>query len=202
MLVVARSVVRGRLGSEAGRGRGVGLPASQAGWVGDRLGAFERTGDTTLYAATMWLPPARVGRICNRGRRDGGRACRPPRSVAEILAEHTTLELECVDRMYLNVYVPLLQTAGGVAWYLRDVCGFPVASSVLLGRRSHQFVAAIKRFVRKQGIDLIRFQRGERKDDRAQDYLRRWSGREGCCSSASPRRRRTWCVPVGAASEL
>ena len=55
----------------------------------------------------------------------------------------------------------------------------PVSSSVLLGRRSHQFVAAIKRFVRKQGIDLIRFQRGERKDDRAQDYLRRWSGREG-----------------------
>ena len=59
------------------------------------------------------------------------------------------------------------------------MCGFPVPSSVLLGRRSYQFVAAIKRFVRKQGIDLIRFQRGERKDDRAQDYLRRWSGREG-----------------------
>ena len=101
------------------------------------------------------------------------------RTVADVLSDHTTLELECVDRMYLNVYVPLLQTAGGVAWYLRDVCGFPVSSSVLLGRRSHQFVAAIKRFVRKQGIDLIRFQRGERKDDRAQDYLRRWSGREG-----------------------
>ena len=101
------------------------------------------------------------------------------RSVAEVLADHTTLELECVDRMYLNLYQPLLQTPGGVAHYLHEVCGFLVPSSVLLGRRSHQFVAAIKRFVRKQGIDLIRFQRGERKDDRAQDYLRRWSGGEG-----------------------
>ena len=33
------------------------------------------------------------------------------RSVAEVLAEHTTLTLECIDRMYLNVYVPLLQRA-------------------------------------------------------------------------------------------
>ena len=101
------------------------------------------------------------------------------RSVAEVLADHTTLELECVDRMYLNVYVPLLQTPGGVAHYLRDVCGYQVPSSVLLAPRSREFVTAIKRFVRKQGIDLIRFQRGERKDDRAQDYLRRWSGGEG-----------------------
>ena len=31
------------------------------------------------------------------------------RSVAEILSQHTTLALECVDRLYLNVYVPVLQ---------------------------------------------------------------------------------------------
>ena len=51
----------------------------------------------------------------------------------------------------------------------RRRCGTPVA----------RLLAAIKRFVREQGIDLIRFQRGERKDDRTQDYLRRWSGGEG-----------------------
>ena len=31
-----------------------------------------------------------------------------PRSVAEILSEHVILELEGIDRMYLNVYVPQL----------------------------------------------------------------------------------------------
>ena len=34
------------------------------------------------------------------------------RSVADVLYDHPTLELECVDRIYLNVYVSLLQTPG------------------------------------------------------------------------------------------
>ena len=86
---------------------------------------------------------------------------------------------QCVDRMYLNVYMPLLQTAGGVAYYLHQICGNPVPSSALLAPRSRRFVAAIERFVKDHGIDLIRFQRGERKDHRAQDDLRRFSGTEG-----------------------
>jgi hypothetical protein len=35
------------------------------------------------------------------------------KSVAEILDHHVTLELEAIDRMYLNAYVPSLQTGGG-----------------------------------------------------------------------------------------
>ena len=38
-----------------------------------------------------------------------------PRSVAEVLPEHVVFELESIDRMYLNVYVPQLQRAGQVA---------------------------------------------------------------------------------------
>jgi hypothetical protein len=34
-------------------------------------------------------------------------------SVADILAEHVTFELEAIDRMYLNAYVPSLQTGAG-----------------------------------------------------------------------------------------
>ena len=33
-----------------------------------------------------------------------------PRSVAEVLKQHVTLEVEGIDRMYLNVYQPRLQT--------------------------------------------------------------------------------------------
>ena len=47
------------------------------------------------------------------------------RSVAEILSEHVTLEIEGIDRMYLNVYVPALQRAGGVASF----SGFTAATS-------------------------------------------------------------------------
>jgi hypothetical protein len=42
-----------------------------------------------------------------------------PHSVCEDLRDHVVLESECIDRMYLNVYVPQLQRVGGVVWYLR-----------------------------------------------------------------------------------
>ena len=35
-----------------------------------------------------------------------------PRSVAEILADHVTLEVEGIDRMYLNVYVRATAAGG------------------------------------------------------------------------------------------
>ena len=38
-----------------------------------------------------------------------------PRTVAAVLKNHVTLEVESIDRMYLNIYVPLLQTDSGVA---------------------------------------------------------------------------------------
>ena len=48
------------------------------------------------------------------------------RSVAEVLAEHVTFEVECIDRMYLNVYVPGLQyPAGLVACVHRQLAGLP-----------------------------------------------------------------------------
>ena len=41
------------------------------------------------------------------------------RSVADVLRDHVVLEYEAIDRMYLNVYVPTLQTVGGMLGYLR-----------------------------------------------------------------------------------
>lgn len=43
-----------------------------------------------------------------------------PHSVCEVLRDHVVLESECIDRIYLNVYVPQLQRIGGVVWYLRS----------------------------------------------------------------------------------
>jgi hypothetical protein len=36
-----------------------------------------------------------------------------PRTVSEVIAEHVVFEVECIDRMYLNVYVPQLHTRPG-----------------------------------------------------------------------------------------
>ena len=53
------------------------------------------------------------------------------RSVAEVLSQHTTLALECIDRLYLNVYVPVLQR-GGRGVLLPQGPGASVPSSVLM----------------------------------------------------------------------
>lgn len=41
-------------------------------------------------------------------------------TVTEVLREHVTLEVESIDRMYLNVYVPQLQYEGGVVAFFRQ----------------------------------------------------------------------------------
>ena len=101
------------------------------------------------------------------------------RSVAEVLDEHVTFELECIDRMYLNLYVPMLQTPQGIAWYFRNVRGCKFPSSVLMAPLSRGFVSRIEEFARHEGVDLIVFPKGQRKDDVAKEYLREFRGDEG-----------------------
>jgi hypothetical protein len=102
-----------------------------------------------------------------------------PRSVAEILREHVTLEVESIDRMYLNGYVPGLQYEGGVAAFFRRHRGQPFASSALMEPISKAFVAAIHAFVDTQGVPLITFAKGQRKDDVMAEQLKRFAAPEG-----------------------
>jgi hypothetical protein len=63
-------------------------------------------------------------------------------SVAEVLNAHVELELECIDRMYLNVYVPQLQHDKGVVGFFRFHRGHTFASSALMKPISERFVPA------------------------------------------------------------
>ena len=71
-------------------------------------------------------------------------------SVATILWEHVTLEIESIDRMDLNVYAPLLQRAAGVVGFFRHRRSATFASSALI---STAFVAALERYARTQGVN-------------------------------------------------
>ena len=44
---------------------------------------------------------------------------------------------------------------------------------------TERFINAIKSYAQRNGIDMVSFRRGERKDERTQAYLRRWTGGEG-----------------------
>jgi hypothetical protein len=102
-----------------------------------------------------------------------------PRTVREVLDEHTTLEVESIDRMYLNVYVPALQYDGGVATFFRKHQGHLFASSVLMAPISKAFVAGIEAFVVEHRLPLITFEKGQRKDEVMAAYLARFTGTEG-----------------------
>ena len=102
-----------------------------------------------------------------------------PRSVAEVLKQHVTLEVEGIDRMYLNVYQPRLQTDRGVAAFFRFHRGATFASSALMNPMSKSFIAAVDRFVKQEQIRLITFTKGQRKDDVTQEYRSRFNGTEG-----------------------
>ena len=102
-----------------------------------------------------------------------------PRSVAEIMREHVTLELEGIDRMYLNVYVPALQRENGVAAFFKFHRGHRFASSALMDPISKAFVAGIETFAKQHNVPVIALRKGERKDEIAAEHLRGFGKPEG-----------------------
>ena len=101
------------------------------------------------------------------------------RSVAEILERHVTLEIAGIDRMYLNAFVPRLQTDVGVAAFLVKHRGNRFASSVLMDPISKAFIGRLETFARDRDLDIVSFEKGQRKDDFAAEYRKRFVGPEG-----------------------
>ena len=101
------------------------------------------------------------------------------RSVAEMLADHVTLEVEGIDRMYLKVYVPGLQREQGVACFFRFHRGNQFVSSALMDPISQTFIAALETFARQEKIPVIPFRKGQRKDDVATEQRKKFEKTEG-----------------------
>ena len=56
-------------------------------------------------------------------------------SIPELLDGHVTLEVECLDRLYLNGYTDGLATPGGLVTFIRVQLGRPIPSPVVPGQR-------------------------------------------------------------------
>lgn len=102
-----------------------------------------------------------------------------PQSVAEVLGSHVVLEVEGIDRMYLNMYVPRLQTVEGVLGFIRRHRGHKVASTAMVEPITRAFVAGIERFVAENGIPLLTFEKGQRKEDVAAQFRAAFKSEEG-----------------------
>src|SRR4249919_4101159 len=101
------------------------------------------------------------------------------RCVAEVLADHVRFEVECIDRMYCNVYVPQLQHAGGLLGYVQRQLGLPVASTAPLAKITDRFAREMHRFAAAQQIPWVDFVKGQRKDDVMHEHLASFTAQEG-----------------------
>ena len=101
------------------------------------------------------------------------------RSVDDVLTEHVLFQVECIDRMFLNVYVPQLQYPAGLVGYVHRQLGLPIASTAPLARITETFDKAVHRFARDNGLPWVNFVKGQRKDDVAHEYLASFTGSEG-----------------------
>ncbi len=102
-----------------------------------------------------------------------------PQTVAEVLDRHVTLQVESIDRMYLNVIVGRLQILEGALRFLRVQRKAKVLSTKVVEPMTRAFVQAIEQFATDHQIPLITFQKGQRKDDVAAGFRAKYPNREG-----------------------
>ena len=106
-----------------------------------------------------------------------------PVTVNDILDGQVVLDVQCLDRIYLNGYVPNLQVGGQVVNFLTHR-GFPIPSPVLLERNGTQFRRAVGTYAEANGIRWVRFAKGDRKLEVMRPHLDRLA-RTGRCGVAA-----------------
>jgi hypothetical protein len=100
-------------------------------------------------------------------------------SIPELLNGHVTLEVECLDRLYLNGYIGALATSGGLVTFMREQLDKPIASPVVLGQITEKFRESVKALAEREEIPIYQFDHKERKDDIANLFRQQRGIRDG-----------------------
>ena len=93
-------------------------------------------------------------------------------NVNDLLAGHVLLDLDCLDRIYLNSYVPNLQVSGQVVTFLCERMGAKVPSPALFNKIGTGFRRAVMTFATDNAVPVVHFAKGDRKADVMRPYLR------------------------------
>jgi hypothetical protein len=92
-------------------------------------------------------------------------------TVNDVLDGQVALDLECLDRIYLNAYVPNLQVGGQVVSFLTQHLGNPIPSPAIFEKIGTAFRAAVGRFAEDERIPVVRFAKTDRKIEKMRRYL-------------------------------
>jgi hypothetical protein len=99
----------------------------------------------------------------------------------EVLDGHVTLDIECLDRVYLNAYVPILQSSGQVVAFMTQYLNLPIPSPVIFDKMGQRFRRSVASFADANHIPWVTFAKDDRKADVMRPYLDRQAatGRSG-----------------------
>jgi hypothetical protein len=67
------------------------------------------------------------------------------------------LDIQCLDRVYLNTYIPTLQTSAQVVAFLAHHLGYPFPSPALFNQIGQRFRRAVTSFAQANGIPWVKF---------------------------------------------
>jgi hypothetical protein len=95
-----------------------------------------------------------------------------------LLRDRVTLKCRSIDRLFLQAYVPKLQSVGQVCIFLRWLRKFKVPSSAAFGKIGEAYVQAIHDFAKAHNIPVVHFQKGQDKEKFARPFLEA-AAREG-----------------------
>lgn len=97
-------------------------------------------------------------------------------NINTILNEHVTFQCECIDRLFLNGYIPILQLPGQAVNFMIKHRGEKAPSTAIFRKITSNYVAEVERFARERNIPLLPFPKDADKEEFAQTYFERASG--------------------------
>jgi hypothetical protein len=93
-------------------------------------------------------------------------------TVNEVLGGHVQLDIECLDRVYLNAYVPILQSSGQVVAFMTQYLDLPIPSPALFDKIGQKFRRSVASFAEANHIPWVKFAKDARKADVMAPYLK------------------------------
>ena len=111
--------------------------------------------------------------------------------VTDLLDGHVVLDVQCLDRIYLNGYVPNLQVTGQVVTFMRDHLGYPIPSPAIMEKIGTSFRRAVASFADDEHVPVVRFAKHDRKIDVMRRYV-----------AAQARTGRSGVAAIGVAQEF
>jgi hypothetical protein len=100
-------------------------------------------------------------------------------NVHEIIRDHVSLSTRCVDRLYVNGYIPTLQIPEQLCLFMMRHLGQRIPSPALLEPFHRRLVDGVEAYAARHRVPVVHFERRERKDDIVNGYRARYRGCEG-----------------------